>query len=185
MCSRGKGAKILISGLFDLSICDILASTFGRDQGMRSGLTKLQQEGIKQRLAQNPVVDFMGIQLLRVASGQATLMLPNQEALHNSLGLLQGGILGVLADVAGGVSLYSVLPDPIKVAIPTIEFKLNFFRPARHQDVVASGKLVHRGRQIAVCQVEVSSEEGVLLATGVFTYMIKYLHEEQGIEHRA
>jgi len=36
---------------------------------------------------------------------------------------------------------------------------------------------VHSGRQIAVCQVEISSEDGVLLATGVFTYMIKHLKE--------
>jgi uncharacterized protein (TIGR00369 family) len=142
-----------------------------------SELTRLQQEGIKKRLAENPVIEFIGIQLLRVAVGRATLMLPNREALHNSLGLLQGGIMGVLADVAGGVSLYSVLPDPLKVAIPTIEFKLNFFRPARHQDVIASGTLVHRGRQIAVCQVDIASTEQTLLAMGLFTYMVKQMDD--------
>ena len=140
-------------------------------------LSKLQKDGIAAKMANNPIVNFMSIGLREVTSGEATLVLKHREELRNSMGLLQGGILGVLADVAGGVSLYSVLSDPLKVVIPTVEFKLNFLRPAKGGDLVARGRVVHSGRQIAVCQVEISSEDGVLLATGVFTYMIKHLNE--------
>jgi uncharacterized protein (TIGR00369 family) len=146
----------------------------GHGQGQ---ITKLQKDGIATKLANNPVVKFMSIGLREVTSGEATLILQHREELRNSMGLLQGGVLGVLADVAGGVSLYSVLFDPLKVVIPTVEFKLNFLRPAKGGDLVARGRVVHRGRKIAVCQVEISSEDGVLLATGVFTYMIKHLKE--------
>ncbi len=93
------------------------------------------------------------------------------------MGVVQGGILGVLADVAGGVSLYSVLTDPSKVLIPTVEFKLNFLRPATREDVFGRGKVAHRGRQIAVCQVDIATGAEVLLATGLFTYMIKHLND--------
>ena len=140
-------------------------------------LSKLQKDGIAAKMANNPIVNFMSIGLREVTSGEATLVLKHREELRNSMGLLQGGILGVLADVAGGVSLYSVLSDPLKVVIPTVEFKLNFLRPARGGDLVARGRVVHSGRQIAVCQVEIFSEDGVLLATGVFTYMIRHLDE--------
>ena len=146
----------------------------GRGEGE---LSKLQKDGIAAKMANNPIVNFMSIGLREVTSGEATLVLKHREELRNSMGLLQGGILGVLADVAGGVSLYSVLSDPLKVVIPTVEFKLNFLRPAKGGDLVARGRVVHRGRQIAVCQVEIFSEDGVLLATGVFTYMIKHLKE--------
>jgi uncharacterized protein (TIGR00369 family) len=146
----------------------------GRGEGE---LSKLQKDGIAAKLANNPIVNFMSIGLREVTSGEATLVLKHREELRNSMGLLQGGILGVLADVAGGVSLYSVLSDPLKVVIPTVEFKLNFLRPAKGGDLVARGRVVHSGRQIAVCQVEIFSEDGVLLATGVFTYMIKHLKE--------
>jgi uncharacterized protein (TIGR00369 family) len=149
-----------------------------KGSGLGQGeLSKLQKDGIAAKLANNPIVNFMSIGLREVTSGEATLVLKHREELRNSMGLLQGGILGVLADVAGGVSLYSVLSDPLKVVIPTVEFKLNFLRPARGGDLVARGRVVHSGRQIAVCQVEISSEDGVLLATGVFTYMIKHLNE--------
>ena len=153
------------------------------DMTKRSGhgqgeLTGLQKDGIVAKLSNNPVVKFMSIGLREVNRGEATLTLKDREELRNSMGLIQGGILGVLADAAGGVSLYSILSDPLKVAIPTVEFKVNFLRPARGGDLVARGRVVQGGRQIAVCQVEISSEEGVLLATGIFTYMIKYLDEE-------
>jgi uncharacterized protein (TIGR00369 family) len=140
-------------------------------------LTKLQKNGIAAKLANNPVVEFMSIGLREVTKGEATLILKYREELRNSMGLLQGGILGVLADVAGGVSLYSVLTDPLKVAIPTVEFKLNFLRPAKGGDLLARGRVVHSGRQIAICQVEVSAEDGSLLATGIFTYMIKHVNK--------
>lgn len=136
-------------------------------------LTKLQKDGIKKRLSNNPVVEFMGIKLMEAAPGRSNLVLPHREELQNSMGVLQGGILGVLADVAGGVSLYSVLPDPVKVVIPTIEFKLNFLRPAGGEDVIARGRVAYHGRRIAVCQVDLSTKAETLLATGLFTYMIK------------
>jgi acyl-CoA thioesterase len=136
-------------------------------------LTQLQREGITTKLANNPVVEFMGIQLVEVIVGGATLMLPGREEYQNSMGVLQGGIVTVLADVAGGVSLYSVLTDPMNAAIPTVEFKLNFLRPAGREDLFARGRVVHRGRQIAVCQVDTFFKAETLLATGIFTYMIR------------
>lgn len=137
------------------------------------GLTEIQKRGIEARLRRNPVLTFMGIEVLEVRSRESTVLLRHREELHNSLGLVQGGVLAVVADVAGGVALYSVLPDPWEVAIPTIEFKLNFLRPAGSEDLIARGRLVHRGRQVAVCQVEVLDRSGRHLATGLFTYMVK------------
>jgi len=143
----------------------------------RGDLTKLQKDGIAAKLANNPIVTFMSIRLAKVTRGEATLIFKHREELRNSMGLLQGGILGVLADVAGGVSLYSVISDPLKVVIPTVEFKLNFLRPAKGGDLLARGRVVHRGRKIAVCQVEISSEDEVLVATGIFTYMVKRVND--------
>ena len=148
-------------------------------------LTGLQKDGIAARLANNPVVKFMGIELLEVIFGHATLMQPYREELRNSMGLVQGGILGALADVAGGVALYSVLPDPLKVVIPTVEFKLNFLRPTGGDDVLARGKVAHQGRKIALCQVDVCTRKEILLATGLFTYMIREIEKAEGIEQRA
>ena len=156
-----------------IRVADMMKA-FGHGEGK---LTELQKDGIAVKLANKPVVKFMSIGLREVTRGEAILILKDREELRNSMGLLQGGILGVLADVAGGVSLYSVLSDPLKVVIPTVEFKLNFLRPAKGGDLLARGRVVHRGKKIAVCQVEISSEDEALVATGIFTYMVKHLDE--------
>jgi len=140
----------------------------GNQEAVPAGeLTDLQKQGIKARVEQNPVLTFMGIEVLEVLPGEATVLLRHREDFHNSLGLVQGGVLAVVADVAGGVSLYSVLPDPREVDIPTVEFKLNFLRPAGPEDLLAQGRLV------AVCQVDVADRSGRHLATGLFTYMVR------------
>jgi uncharacterized protein (TIGR00369 family) len=136
-------------------------------------ITELQRRGIEARVEKNPVLTFMGIEVLEVCPGGATVLLRHREDFHNSLGHVQGGVLAVVADVAGGISLYSVLPDPREVAIPTVEFKLNFLRPAGSEDLLAQGRVLHRGRQIAVCQVDVTDRSGKHLATGLFTYMVR------------
>ena len=143
-------------------------------------LTELQKQGIEARVEKNPVLTLMGIEVLEVRPGEATVLLRHREDFHNSLGHVQGGVFAVVADVAGGISLYSVLPDPREVAIPTIEFKLNFLRPAGAEDLLARGRLVHRGRQVAVCQVDVTDRSGRHLATGLFTYMVKPKEEPEG-----
>ena len=73
-----------------------------------------QKDGIEKKLSNNPIVQFVGIKLLEVIPGRSNLVLPHRQELQNSMGVLQGGILGVLADVAGGVSLYSVLLPPVR-----------------------------------------------------------------------
>ncbi|UCG13266.1 MAG: PaaI family thioesterase [Deltaproteobacteria bacterium] len=151
-------------------------STTGDENGFtreQLELTQLQTDAITRRLADNPVVQFMGIRLLEVVAGRATLMLPFRKELFNSMGSVQGGVLGILGDVAGGVSLYSVLADPSAAAIPTIEFKLNFLRPVRNNAVFARGKVAFRGGRIAVCHVDICTETDTLLAIGIFTYMVK------------
>ena len=55
----------------------------GRDQGK---LTRLQENGIATRLANNPVVKFMSIGLREVTKGEATLILKYREELQNSMG---------------------------------------------------------------------------------------------------
>ena len=85
---------------------NILVEKEGSDRG-RGKLTRLQKDGIAAKLENNPVVQFMSIGLREVSIGEATLTMKYRVELRNSMGLLQGGILGVLADVAGGVSLYS------------------------------------------------------------------------------
>ncbi len=85
-------------------------------------------------------------------------------------GFVQGGIISAVADTA---AVYTFYPDLDSDQMMTsIEFKVNFLRPALMDQgpLVASSSVVRRGRNVGLCDVEVTQAEK-LVAKGSFTYM--------------
>ena len=58
------------------------------------------------------------------------------------------------------------------MTVATVEFKVNFLAPIRHGEVLAEGRVVHRGRRIAVSEVEVRDDADRPIARGLVTLMI-------------
>ncbi|MEW5933453.1 MAG: PaaI family thioesterase, partial [Bacillota bacterium] len=54
---------------------------------------------------------------------------------------------------------------------PTVEMKVNYLAPVNGGRLVAEGRLVHRGRTLAVGTAEVRNGEGTLVAVGTATYL--------------
>ena len=86
-------------------------------------------------------------------------------------GWVHGGVLATLADTAGAYLLYRSLPPDRSMT--SIEFKLNFLRPAVADagDLRARARLVKQGRQVTLCDIEVA-QGGELVAKGLFTYLL-------------
>lgn len=55
-------------------------------------------------------------------------------------GLMHGGVLASLVDVACGYAALTVMPADREVL--TLEFKINFLKPAKTDQVIAVGKVV-------------------------------------------
>ncbi len=68
-------------------------------------------------------------------------------------------------------AVHPYLPDGLTMT--SIEFKLNFLRPATvgGGPLVATARVVRRGRRVAVCDVDVW-QDGEAVATGLFTYLL-------------
>ncbi len=86
-------------------------------------------------------------------------------------GWVHGGLLATLADTAGAYLLYRSLPPDRRMT--SIEFKLNFLRPAVAEagDLNARARIVKQGRQVILCDIEVA-QGGELVAKGLFTYLL-------------
>ncbi len=85
-------------------------------------------------------------------------------------GVVQGGIISAIADNA---AVYAFVPDLVEgEGITSVEFKMNFLRPATMEGglLEATSRVVHRGRRIGVSDVEVR-QSGELIAKGTFTYL--------------
>lgn len=98
---------------------------------------------------------MLGVELLEFEEGRASLALKMRDELRQQHGFIHGGIVAYLADCALSFAGGSVLGDSI-----TVEFKINYMRPARGDGrLIAIGEVVGHGRTQATVRVDVFLED--------------------------
>ncbi len=116
------------------------------------------------RLDTSPYQRFLGLVMERVGDGEVVIRLPFREDFLREDGSdwLHGGIISALIDIAGD---YAVVTK-FDVGVPTIDLRIDWLRPARAGDLVATGRVVKTGRRVSVADVEVHDAKGQLVAIG-------------------
>jgi len=127
-----------------------------------------QEASIRARLAANPFIKFVGIQVPQLGRGYARFVLPFKPDLANSIGLLQGGVIAALADEAVAFALYSLVKEG--ETFNTVEMKINFLGAVQEGEVTAEAHIAKRGRTISLGEFEVRQGER-LVAKGLCTYI--------------
>jgi len=112
----------------------------------------------------------LGMKLVKLSEGSATMTMAVGRKFHNPMGTLHGGIMTDLADAAMGIATVSTLADD--EIFTTLELKMNFLRPVFEGTITAVGTVLHRGKTIALAEAEVKNNEGKLVAKGTATQMI-------------
>lgn len=114
----------------------------------------------------------LGVELTRVLPGRVEMTLPYREALSQQHGYFHGGVIGALADNAGGYAAYTLLrPED---SLLTVEYKINIMAPGKGESLIAIGEVVKPGRRLSVCEAKiyaVANGEGKLCATALCTLM--------------
>jgi uncharacterized protein (TIGR00369 family) len=126
------------------------------------------EASIRQKLAANPFIKFVGIQVPQLGKGYARFLLPFKPELANSIGLLQGGVLAALGDETVAFALYSLVKEG--ETINTVEMKINFLAAVKEGEVIAEGRIAKRGRTISLGEFEVRQADR-LVAKGLCTYI--------------
>ena len=114
----------------------------------------------------------LNLDAVEVEPGRAVLNMKVQDQHMQIMGVVQGGILAVLADTAFFHALRPMLKSD--EATTTIEIKLNYLSPAKLGDtLIGVGTIVQRGNRIAVGDMEIYEEQSKrLVLKGLGTYMI-------------
>lgn len=109
----------------------------------------------RQVLEAQPFSRHVGAELVRAGPEGVEFALDVGEDHLQHLGMVHGGVIATLLDnaltFAGGMALG---PEVL-----TVEFKVNFVRPAQGGRLTATGRVVHAGKRLAVVQGEVYAEE--------------------------
>lgn len=122
----------------------------------------------------------MNFALVEVEEGRAVFRgLPGERHL-NPLGGVHGGWAATVMDSALGCCIHAMLG--IGEAFSTAEMKINYTRPItpRTGIVTCEGKVVHKGRTLAVSEARLTDGEGRLLAFGTETCSIFPMSRLQG-----
>lgn len=111
--------------------------------------------------------EFAGFRLLSHGGGLAEMECPVTEKTQNVNGDLHGGILALLIDEAGTVALAS--KDRLGRPGVTTDLNVTYVAPGRPPWVRAVARALRVGRTLGYVQVDVSDEEGKLVAQGRMT----------------
>jgi uncharacterized protein (TIGR00369 family) len=107
-------------------------------------------ERIRESFDRQGFMRTLGAVLESVEPGTVTISCGFTEALTQQHGLLHGGVVASIIDVACGYAALSKMPPDREVL--TVEFKVHFLKPAKTERVIAVGQVVQSGRTPTVCE---------------------------------
>jgi uncharacterized protein (TIGR00369 family) len=102
----------------------------------------------------------LGATMSQLDDGFCELEMPFSAAAAQQHGYFHGGVIGALADSAGGYAANTKLM-PARECL-TAEYKINMLAPAQGELLVARGRVVRPGRSLVIATVEVyAKKDGV------------------------
>lgn len=130
----------------------------------------LNRDELQHRLAQSAFIDFLNLTVLTAdpANEQVVMraeMRPEFERLKGS-GQWHGGPIAAVIDTVGDYALVMLLGRPL----PTVNFRVDYLRPAIGTALVVTAKVRRNGRLVGVVDIDVENEAGQLVAIGRATY---------------
>jgi uncharacterized protein (TIGR00369 family) len=138
---------------------------------MRSKLSPKIRELVastRRHLKKSRAIAMLGFDLEAVSQGRASLRLdsrPRHMQLNNAI---HGGILAAMADTAGAIAAYTMVPAG--VALATIELKINYLEAVAGGRIRAEAKVLRTGRNFVVTECEIFDLKGTLAAKALLTF---------------
>lgn len=147
---------------------EVMGEALSQDVWDRYDGLEIMRRLIAGELPAPPISYLTGMRPIEVQEGTATFVLPATGWLCPPTGLVEGGMIALVADSALQSAIQTTVPA--RTAMASVDLKVNFLRPAPPdgRDLVARGNVTHAGRSLVLANAEVVNSEGkrVAMATG-------------------
>jgi uncharacterized protein (TIGR00369 family) len=132
--------------------------------------TPLTKEQIQKALTHSPFIASLGLEVTEVdpANQQITMravMRPEFERGART-GQWHGGPIAAIIDTVGDYALVMMLGRPL----PTINFRVDYLKPAVNTALTIVGRVRRSGRSVGVVDIDVLDDANSLVAIGRATY---------------
>ena len=99
---------------------------------------------------QRGFIKFCGIQVSKIEKGvfESTIKIGENHKTQDNF--VHAGLIATMSDHTAGYAAYTLVPDSIRIL--TIEFKINFLKPAYGKLLKCKSEIISQGRQIIVAQ---------------------------------
>lgn len=124
---------------------------------------------IRSSFARQGLMALFGARLEAVAPGRVIVAIPTAPSLTQQAGLFHGGVIGAVADSAGGYAALSLMPAGSEVV--TVEYKINFMRGAAGALLRATGEVLRSGRSLTIARITCAVDEQEPCAVLQATFM--------------
>ena len=110
-------------------------------------------ERVRKSFDAQGIMDHIGATLTLIEPGVCEIELPYSDAVSQQYGFFHGGVIGTIADSAGGYAAFGLMDA--EDSILTVEYKLNLMALADGDLLVARGRVLRAGRTLTVARAEV------------------------------
>ncbi len=101
---------------------------------------------------------LIGARLTQVEPGRCVIELAVRDDLTQQHGFVHGGVVGMIADSAGGYAAFTLMPADASVL--TVEYKINMLAPAAGDLLIATGEVLKPGRSLSIVRADVFAVQG-------------------------
>jgi len=115
-------------------------------------------ERVRDSFARQAAMRLIGARLTQVEPGRCVIELSVRDDLTQQHGFVHGGVVGMIADSAGGYAGFTLMPADASVL--TVEYKINMLAPAAGERLIATGEVLKPGRTLSIVRSEVIAVQG-------------------------
>lgn len=125
---------------------------------------------LAERIRNSAPGQLFGYELESIGEGKAVMSLLVADRHRQIHGVVHGGVLASLADTAGAMAAYAILPHGTRLA--TVEMTINYLEAVNGGKILAEARVLRLGRTLAVSECEIKDAEGKLAAKSLLTFAI-------------
>jgi uncharacterized protein (TIGR00369 family) len=102
--------------------------------------------------------EFIGLKPMSMSAGKFVTRIKMTKNIAQQDGFVHAGLLATISDHTAGYAAYTLVPEDRRIL--TVEYKINYLKPAQGDFLECRAQVIKPGRQILVCEAEVYSVRG-------------------------
>ena len=129
------------------------------------------EDMIQGKVSPPPIAQLLGFKITTYCDGCTTVEMEVTEKYWNPMKTLHGSDYCDLADAAMGFSFLTTLNED--ELFTSVDLRINYLKPVRKGKLIASSKIIKRGKRLGYVECEIVNDQGELVAKASSTCIVQ------------